>query len=894
MKLPAVALAASFSGGILLGLQPVVARHATSRHFLILLLAFLIACLLLAILLARREKLWPGASSSLAAWVTLGIFAACVAQQPLPPEHVLSRMAAGQISGKVPLRYVGRLRNEVSRLPWGYGLELDLTGVETAAGALPLRGGMRVGFTLKDGEPTLPELHAGDDVAVLTAARLPLVYKDAGAFDRREFLAQQNIHVQATLRASTLLQKIGAPPASAETRLARWRGKLRSELDALFPASPDVAGILRAMLLGDRAFIDRSESLDFQKTGVFHVLVVAGLHVGALAFFLFWLTRRLRLPHTLATLVILLALFAYIAVVEQRPPVLRAGLMTGIVVLGTFYYRRLELLNSAALAALILLLAKPKAVVDTSFQLSFLAIGCIAGIALPWMQTHVQPFVHALKNWRDVTRDAAYAPRQVQYRLDLRDTARLLTARLSTRAAIWTQNTGVTALRGTFRLAELFALSLVLQFGMLPLMARDFHRITLLGPLANLLAVPLTGLIVPLGFCSLGLALVWRGLGRVLAMPLAWLVHLQGGIVHLFARIPRGSYRIPGPPHWVILLFFAAILALAAGLRFQQARGRFLRWSAVAVAVFAAILIARYPFRPSVVPNALEMTVLDVAQGDSILVISPKGSTLLIDGGGTFQGFQGREEHLGPDPGEDAVSPYLWSRGIQKLDAVALTHAHQDHIGGLTAILQNFKVGQLWLGRETAVPAFARLKDEAALLHVPIEHELRGQHFLWDGVQLDFLWPEIPPEEVAPLAKNNDSLVVRLRYKDRTILLPGDAEKQAEAVMLAENDTAVLHADVLKVGHHGGKNSTMPDFLAAVAPQISIISAGEENPYGHPSPELLQRLGESGTRLLRTDRDGAVRVLTDGHSLRVDCFVPCPEPVAPSQSAPVPEHREQN
>ncbi|MGA3178166.1 MAG: DNA internalization-related competence protein ComEC/Rec2 [Candidatus Acidiferrum sp.] len=894
MKLPAVALAASFSGGILLGLQPVVARHATSRHFLILLLAFLIACLLLAILLARREKLWPGASSSLAAWVTLGIFAACVAQQPLPPEHVLRRMATGQISSKEPLRYVGRLRNEVSRLPWGYGMELDLSRVESAEGVLPLRGGMRVGFAPKDGGPGLPELHAGDEIAVLTTARLPLVYKDAGAFDRRDFLAQQNIHVQATLRASTLLEKIATPAPSLETRLARWRGNLRNELDALFPASPDVAGILRAMLLGDRAFIDRSESLDFQKTGVFHVLVVAGLHVGALAFFLFWLTRRLRLPHTLATLVILLALFAYIAVVEQRPPVLRAGLMTGIVVLGTFYYRRLELLNSAALAALILLLAKPKAVVDTSFQLSFLAIGCIAGIALPWMQTHVQPFVHALKNWRDVTRDAAYAPRQVQYRLDLRDTARLLTARLSTRAAIWTQNTGVTALRGTFRLAELFALSLVLQFGMLPLMAQDFHRITLLGPLANLLAVSLTGLIVPLGFCSLGLALVWSGLGRVAAMPLAWLVHLQGGIVHLFARIPRGSYRIPGPPHWVILLFFAAILALAAGLRFQQARGCFLRWSAVAVAVFAAILIARYPFRPSVVPNALEMTVLDVAQGDSILVISPKGSTLLIDGGGTFQGFQGREEHLGPDPGEDAVSPYLWSRGIQKLDAVALTHAHQDHIGGLTAILQNFKVGQLWLGRETAVPAFARLKDEAALLHVPIEHELRGQHFLWDGVQLDFLWPEIPPEEVAPLAKNNDSLVVRLRYKDRTILLPGDAEKQAEAVMLAENDTAVLHADVLKVGHHGGKNSTMPDFLAAVAPQISIISAGEENPYGHPSPELLQRLQGSGTRLLRTDRDGAVRVLTDGHSLRVDCFVPCPEPVAPSQSAPVPEHREQN
>ena len=894
MKLPAVALAASFAGGILLGLQPIVARNATSRNLLALTLVTLLACLLATLLFTWREKLWSAASCSLAAWVVLGVFAACVAEQPLPPEHILSRIAAGQISGKVPLRYVGRLRNEVSRLPWGYGLELDLTRVESSAGMLPLRGGMRVTFTPKEGEPGLPELYAGDEVAVLTAARLPLLYKDAGAFDRREYLAQQNIHVQATLRASPLLQKIGTPPASLETRLARWRGKLRNELDALFPASPEVAGILRAMLLGDRAFIDRAESLDFQKTGVFHVLVVAGLHVGALAFFLFWLTRRLRLPHMLATLVILLALFAYIAVVEQRPPVLRAGLMTAIVVLGTFFYRRLELLNSAALAALILLVAKPKAVVDTSFQLSFLAIGCIAGIALPWMEGHIQPPVRALRSWRDVTRDTAFAPRQVQYRLDIRDTARLLTARLSTRAATWTQNIGVAALRGTFRLAELFTLSLVLQFGMLPLMARDFHRITLLGPLANLLAVPLTGLIVPLGFCSLALALVWQGLGRVLAWPLAWLVHLQGGIVHLFASFPRGSYRIPGPPHWVILLFFAAILALAASLRSEWTRGHYLRWAASAAALFAAVVIASYPFHPSVVPNALEMTVLDVAQGDSILVISPKGSALLIDGGGTFRGFQGSEEHLGPDPGEDAVSPYLWSRGIQKLNAVALTHAHQDHIGGLTAILQNFKVGQLWLGRETAAPALARLKEEAGLLHVPIKHELRGQHFLWDGVQVDFLWPEITPEEVAPLAKNNDSLVVRLRYLDRTILLPGDAEKQAEAAMLAENDAATLHADVLKVGHHGGKNSTMPDFLAAVAPRISIISAGEENPYGHPSPELLQRLTESGTRVLRTDRDGAVRVLTDGHSLQVDCFVACPERVPPSQTAPAPDHREQN
>lgn len=297
--------------------------------------------------------------------------------------------------------------------------------------------------------------------------------------------------------------------------------------------------------------------------------------------------------------------------------------------------------------------------------------------------------------------------------------------------------------------------------------------------------------------------------------------------------------------------------------------------AAIAGIVCAAVMIATYPFRPSTVPGALEMTVLDVGQGDAILAVSPRGSTLLIDGGGAFKGFKGREEHLEPEPGEDVVSPYLWSRGFKKLDAVALTHAHQDHIGGLTAILQNFHVGQVWLGRKTAAPALSRLKEVAGRLHVPVEHELRGQSFVWDGVKVDFLWPEIGPEEVRPTAKNNDSLVVRLSYGERSMLLPGDAEKQVEYAMMAENDAGALHADVLKIGHHGSKNSSMPEFLTAVGAQVGIISAGEQNPYGHPSPVLLQRLEESGMRVLRTDREGAVRVLTDGRNLRVSCYVGC-------------------
>jgi len=136
--------------------------------------------------------------------------------------------------------------------------------------------------------------------------------------------------------------------------------------------------------------------------------------------------------------------------------------------------------------------------------------------------------------------------------------------------------------------------------------------------------------------------------------------------------------------------------------------------------------------------------------------------------------------------------------------------------------------------------------------------------------------------------------VVRLQYGDRILLLPGDAEKPVEYSMLSENDPAFLLADVLKVGHHGSKNSTMPEFLSAVGPRISIISAGEENPYGHPHRELLERLVESGARVLRTDRDGAVQVLTDGHALRVNCFVECPEAAEMSGKTQSPDHNQRN
>jgi competence protein ComEC len=583
---------------------------------------------------------------------------------------------------------------------------------------------------------------------------------------------------------------------------------------------------------------------------------------------------------------------AYVAVVEQRAPVLRAALMAAMVVLGGFFFRRLELLNSAAVAALGLLAAKPLGLRDSSFQLTFLAIGCIAGLALPCLAKTVQPYARALRGWRDVTRDATYEPRAIQFRIDLRSLAQWLASLVPHWMGKPAGDVVAGGLSLSFRVWELLVLTMALQVGMLPLMARDFHRIPLSAPIVNLAAVPLTGVVVPLGFLTLACGLIFPVAGKLLAAPLSWLTALLLHVVQWFAHFRGWSYRIPGPPLWLVVLFFGAGMLLAAKMRSQRLR-RSVVWGMCMMFAASALTIAIYPFGVKWKKGCLELTVLDVGQGDSLFVVSPGGKTLLIDGGGAFGGFPGHEEHNGIDPGEEAVSPYLWSRGFQKLDVLALTHAHQDHLGGLNAILENFRVGRLWIGREVSVPALARLEELARERNIPIERELRGRSFHWDGIDGDFLWPEIAAEEVAPSAKNNDSLVLRLRYGKRTMLLPGDAEKQVEREMLSENGAETLHSDVLKVGHHGSKNSTIPEFLAAVQPRFGIISAGEFNPYGHPHAELLERLEKAGVLILRTDRDGAVHVVTDGERIEITCFVACPSTAnaGASMQAQAPDHQ---
>jgi competence protein ComEC len=263
------------------------------------------------------------------------------------------------------------------------------------------------------------------------------------------------------------------------------------------------------------------------------------------------------------------------------------------------------------------------------------------------------------------------------------------------------------------------------------------------------------------------------------------------------------------------------------------------------------------------------VTVLDVGQGDSLFVTFPGGHTMLVDAGGTLGSFHAGGMRSGLDIGEDVVSPYMWSRGLKQIEVVALTHAHQDHLGGLPAILENFRVRELWVGRDIESAAYQQVVNLARQRGVRVLHRKQGDSFTRGIVSGSVLWPEDLTENQT--AKNDDSLVMRLTDGSQSILLPGDIERPSERKILAEDQA--VGANFLKVAHHGSKTSTIEPFLSSSHPAFAAISVGRDNGFGHPSPEVVERLQAAGVRVYRTDRDGAITATTNGQTLAVTTFL---------------------
>jgi competence protein ComEC len=763
--------------------------------------------------------------------------------------------------------------------------------------------------------------HCGDKLRAQVRLLPPETFHDPDVFSRQNYLLDQGItsvatvnvdqlHIEGESEAPSLACRLRAGQRLSTAHLLALPAAMR-RMPAPLRLTASDAAMLAAMVAGDRTYLTHSLRAGFERTGSFHMLVVSGFHLAIVAGCIFFFARGLHVPQVPSTLLTIGVSFAYALFTGFATPVQRSLWMVTLYLLARLVYRDRSPLNTIGFAALCLLAASPRSLFDAGLQMTLLAVVVIAGVAAPLLENTVHPYINATRDLRLLAIDATLPPSLGQFRVTLRmmadgvrslvraymyapidpeaatpesepppetvlqaelisvqpaprKSAESLAGRLLHRVSSWSWRLVPFSVRWSLRFVELVTVSCVVELAMTLPMALYFHRITLFALPVNLFILPLLTLIMPAALVTLVVALIWPAAAVVPAIFVALPLHFGIWLVHLFGSRAVADFRIPAP-RLIQSLAFCALLAAAMVLaRGRGSRGltwqRRAAWAALGLAAFAAV--APQPIQHP--HGALLMEAIDVGQGDSILLITPGGKTLLIDAGG-----YGGGPHQAPqdfDIGEEVVSEALWSRGIRRLDAVALTHAHSDHMGGMPAVLRNFHPAELWVGNNPHFAAYDALLAEAASLHIGVRSLRAGDALSLGAMHIAILAP-FRNYQPGPEPTNNDSLVMRASYGATSVLLEGDAEAPVEQAMLAEPD---LESTLLKVGHHGSITSTRPDFLARVAPQWAVISCGLHNRYHHPRPEVLEALEAAKVRTFSTDINGAVCFQLNGKTVNAD------------------------
>lgn len=581
------------------------------------------------------------------------------------------------------------------------------------------------------------------------------------------------------------LEKTGECHNTAGTIAAAWNHRIKNVLETILPQKE--SALAEAMITGDRDDIDAGIEELYMRAGVTHILCISGLHMSLLAFYISVILRRILHQSQRKTAAATLCIcMAFLFLTGFSPSSVRAVVMISLVCLGQMIYQRHEWLNSIALAALVILLVNPLYLWSAGFQLSFLSVlGIYVG------------------------------------------------ARVIPKGHTWYGKIG-----------EMMGISFFASLFGMPVAAYHFYCISTVSVLANLVILPLSGILLGCTMLAALSGMIFLPLGVFLAGPVYVIFQIYEKVCQMVTMIPYSYVAVGKPPVIGILCFYGLVCLIC----FYRPQRRFRVGTAVCTSLLLVMLMGN-----RLLWHRNTLAFLNVGQGDCTVLTTYDHRAIVIDGGGKYN------KELGENTGVTILEPYLASKGVTQIDAVFLSHLDGDHSTGILELLDDMPVEGIYVSamKATDVQMDEQLQEIVEKNQISLYTMKHGDMIHSTALgEMKCLFPIY--EDKAAESENERSLVLRYAYGDTSVLFTGDLEAKEE--LLLERNNLIEETDILKVSHHGSKTASTESFLQALTPDTAVISCGANNLYGHPHQEVLERLSACGAEILRTDEMGSIVV----------------------------------
>ena len=665
------------------------------------------------------------------------------------------------------------------------------------------------------------ELEYGDKILIKGEFVEPSESRNYGGFDYKEYLKSIKIH--GTIKADSIEILAKNSNNLIFTFANNINLKIKENIKKLIPEK--YSAIFTGLILGDTSKVEEEVNEDFKIANISHVLAISGMHITYIVMGIeFVLKKGIGKRKTRIITIIILVIYMFIT--GFMPSVVRSSIMGIIMLISKLIYRKNDIWTSISLSLLILLIYNPFLILNVGLQLSYLGT-----IGIVCFNKNVYNFLRKLK----------IRNKKIKYRIN--------------RKFILFMD----------KIKEMLSVTLSAQIVILPILLFNFNILGIYFFISNILVSIIIGPIIIVGFVCILISFVSIEITKILSIFMSVGIQILISISEI-SHLPFSKIYIPTPKVWQIVSYYICVIVInriyiafnlknpdftsirirnlvaLLKFKFRQNRNKVLK---------VLIVLVSLVFILNTIPEKLKIHFVDVGQGDCTFITTPQNKTILIDGGGSMS-----EEY---DVGKSTLLPYILDRGYTKLDYVFISHFDQDHVGGILTILEELRVGQVYISKQEQdsenYQKFLKIVEDKK---IKVKVLKQGDCLkIEKNLYFDILWPI--EEQIQENVLNNNAMVMKLRYGKFSMLFTGDIEAIAEEKILdfyKEKGESILKSDVLKVAHHGSKTSTTQSFFEKVNPKICLIGVGKNNMFGHPTTEVLERI--NGTKIYRTDENGEI------------------------------------